>query len=75
MYLQFFFSFNGTIFNLYRHEVRRKSILKVTKAQTTPKPIINPEVILEKAIETTLNFLQPQRRFYARERVLKQAYK
>ena len=54
-------------------EIRKKSILKQTKP--VPKAKISAEVLLEKAIDRTLNYLQPQRRLYARERTLRHAYK
>ena len=62
------------IFNLiFSVEIHRKSILKQARPSTPTRP--KAEVVLEQAIERTLNFLQPQRKFYARERILKQAYK
>ena len=55
--------------------VRRKSILKRPPSVTPPKITESTEVLMEKAIERTLNFLNPNRRFTARQRALSKAHK
>ena len=56
---------------------RRKSILKRTRSNSISPPAkaVSAEQIMEKAIEHTLNFLHPQRRYTARKRILENAYK
>ena len=51
---------------------RRKSILKRTRSNSISPPAkaVSAEQIMEKAIEHTLNFLHPQRRYTARKRIL-----
>jgi hypothetical protein len=56
---------------------RKKSILKIPKRPATPTTsvVLSAEVLLEKAIDRTLNFLRPERRFTARQRALNDAIK
>ena len=71
-------SATSSLLNLEGVPKRRKSILKRTRSNSVSPPAaakISAEQIMEKAIEQSLNFLYPQRRYTARKRILENAYK
>ena len=70
-------SAGSSLLNIEGTPKRRKSILKPSRSNSISPParVISAEQIMEKAVETTLNFIYPQRRYTARKRILANAHK